>query len=161
MGSRGRWNLVTLGNPNKYCYQSGYSFFLFFWNNPISEPMADMSAWEVLGVPKEVQRGLSEQGFTSPTPIQTLSLPPAISHHRDIIGAAETVSWIRNLQVDIHLFSLTSWVLDFLREKHFEDMWHFLATWSQIASQLPKMYLSNMKMYNVLFRSIVQNCTMA
>ncbi|CAH3153750.1 unnamed protein product [Pocillopora meandrina] len=54
--------------------------------------MADMSAWEVLGVPKEVQRGLSEQSFTTPTPIQTLSLPPAIFHHRDIIGAAETGS---------------------------------------------------------------------
>ena len=39
--------------------------------------MADMSAWEVLGVPKEVQRGLSEQSFTTPTPIETLSLPPA------------------------------------------------------------------------------------
>ncbi|XP_066030505.1 ATP-dependent RNA helicase DDX24 isoform X1 [Pocillopora verrucosa] len=56
------------------------------------EPMADMSAWEVLGVPKEAQRGLSEQSFTTPTPIQTLSLPPAIFHHRDIIGAAETGS---------------------------------------------------------------------
>ena len=56
--------------------------------------MVDMSSWEVLGVPKEVQRGLGEQSFTTPTPIQTLSLPPAIFHHRDIIGAAETVSWI-------------------------------------------------------------------
>lgn len=55
--------------------------------------MVDMSPWEGLGVPREVQRSLSEQGFTSPTPIQTLSLPPAIFHHRDIIGAAETVSW--------------------------------------------------------------------
>ena len=54
--------------------------------------MVDMSAWEVLGVPKEVQRGLSEQSFTTPTPIQTFSLPPAIFHRRDIIGAAETVS---------------------------------------------------------------------
>ena len=54
--------------------------------------MADMSGWEVLGVPKEVQRGLS---FTTPTPIQTLSLPPAIFHYKDIIGAAETASWVR------------------------------------------------------------------
>ena len=45
--------------------------------------MADMSAWEVLGVPKEVQRGLSEQSFTTPTPIQTLSLPPAIFHQKE------------------------------------------------------------------------------
>ena len=32
--------------------------------------MVDMSAWEVLGVPKEVQRGLSEQSFTTPTPMK-------------------------------------------------------------------------------------------
>lgn len=53
-----------------------------------------MSAWEGLGLPRELQRSLSEQGFTSPTPIQTLSLPPAIFHRRDIIGAAETVSLV-------------------------------------------------------------------
>lgn len=57
-----------------------------------AEIIADMSAWEGLGVPIEVQTSLSDQGFTSPTPIQTLSLPPAIFHHRDIIGAAETGS---------------------------------------------------------------------
>lgn len=56
------------------------------------ETMADTSAWEVLGVPTEVQRALGDQGFTSPTPIQTLSLPPAVFHHQDIIGAAETGS---------------------------------------------------------------------
>ena len=50
-----------------------------------------MSAWEGLGVPGEIQRALSNQGFTNPTLIQVLSLPPAIFHHRDIIGAAETV----------------------------------------------------------------------
>ena len=67
--------------------------------------MVDMSAWEVLGVPKEVQRGLSEQSFTTPTPIQTLSLPPAIFHHRDIIGAAETVSSIRAVRlVEVSFF---------------------------------------------------------
>lgn len=85
--------LLRIGESKQILPSVRIHFFLFFfWNNPISEAMADMSAWEVLGVPKEVQRGLSEQGFTSPTPIQTLSLPPAISHHRDIIGAAETVS---------------------------------------------------------------------
>ena len=54
--------------------------------------MVDTSAWDVLGVPKEVQSALGDQGFTIPTPIQTLSIPPALFHHRDIIGAAETVS---------------------------------------------------------------------
>ena len=52
----------------------------------------DMKTWESLGVPTKILKALSDQGFTSPTPIQTLSLPPAIFHHRDIIGAAETVS---------------------------------------------------------------------
>ena len=76
--------------------------------------MADMSAWEVLGVPKEVQRGLSEQSFTTPTPIQTLSLPPAIFHHRDIIGAAETVSWIRAVRlVEVSFFMCIVCVLGF------------------------------------------------
>ena len=77
--------------------------------------MADMSAWEVLGVPKEVQRGLSEQSFTTPTPIQTLSLPPAIFHHRDIIGAAETVSWIRAVRlVEVSFFMCIVCLLFFL-----------------------------------------------
>ena len=76
--------------------------------------MVDMSAWEVLGVPKEVQRGLSEQSFTTPTPIQTLSLPPAIFHHRDIIGAAETVSWIRAVRlVEVSFFMCIVCVLGF------------------------------------------------
>ena len=74
-----------------------------------------MSAWEVLGVPKEVQRGLSEQSFTTPTPIQTLSLPPAIFHHRDIIGAAETVSWIRAVRfVEVSFFMCIVCLLFFL-----------------------------------------------
>ena len=82
--------------------------------NETLEPMADMSAWEVLGVPKEVQRGLSEQSFTTPTPIQTLSLPPAIFHHRDIIGAAETVSSIRAVRlVEVSFFMYTVCVLGF------------------------------------------------
>jgi len=56
------------------------------------ESMVDTSAWDALGVPKEVQSALGDQGFTIPTPIQTLSIPPALFHHRDIIGAAETGS---------------------------------------------------------------------
>ena len=52
----------------------------------------DMSAWRDLFVPEAVLRALAEDGFTSPTPIQTLSLPSAIRDRRDIVGAAETVS---------------------------------------------------------------------
>ena len=56
------------------------------------EPVEDLSAWEALGVSDQVLKGLRDRGFTNPTPIQNLSLPPAIFHHNDIIGAAETVS---------------------------------------------------------------------
>ena len=51
-----------------------------------------MSAWKDLFVPVPVLQALAEQGFTAPTPIQTLALPPAIRDKMDIIGAAETVS---------------------------------------------------------------------
>ena len=81
-----------------------------------------MSAWEVLGVPKEVQRGLSEQSFTTPTPIQTLSLPPAIFHHRDIIGAAETVSSIRAVrlvEVSFYVYCLCTSFHNYFEESFF------------------------------------------
>ena len=51
-----------------------------------------MSGWKNLFVPDDVLKALQEQGFDSPTPIQTLSLPSAIRDRLDIIGAAETVS---------------------------------------------------------------------
>lgn len=52
----------------------------------------DMTNWAGLGVCPKVLQALGDQGFANPTPIQSLSLPPAIHHHQDIIGAAETVS---------------------------------------------------------------------
>ncbi|XP_013783246.1 ATP-dependent RNA helicase DDX24-like [Limulus polyphemus] len=52
----------------------------------------DMSAWTNLFVPNSVLKALGAMNFTSPTPIQVLSLPPAIRDRRDIIGAAETGS---------------------------------------------------------------------
>ena len=54
--------------------------------------LLDMSAWKDLFVPAEVQQALAEQGFSEPTPIQTLVLPSAIRDRKDIIGAAQTVS---------------------------------------------------------------------
>ena len=53
--------------------------------------ITDMSAWNNLFVPGEVLKGLAEQGFSAPTPIQTLVLPSAIRDRMDIVGAAETV----------------------------------------------------------------------
>ncbi|XP_054652280.1 ATP-dependent RNA helicase DDX24 [Dunckerocampus dactyliophorus] len=52
----------------------------------------DISAWKDLFVPPVVLKALSNLGFTSPTPIQALVLPPAIRDRMDILGAAETGS---------------------------------------------------------------------
>ncbi|XP_077411514.1 ATP-dependent RNA helicase DDX24 [Vanacampus margaritifer] len=53
---------------------------------------ADMHAWKDLFVPPVVLKALGSLGFTSPTPIQALVLPPAIRDRMDILGAAETGS---------------------------------------------------------------------
>lgn len=50
----------------------------------------DVSAWKDLFVPEPVLKALSKLGFSAPTPIQALALPPAIRDHLDILGAAET-----------------------------------------------------------------------
>lgn len=51
---------------------------------------ADVSAWKDLFVPEPVLQALSYLGFSAPTPIQALALPPAIRDNMDILGAAET-----------------------------------------------------------------------
>ena len=51
-----------------------------------------MSAWANLYVPAPVEKALAELGFTTPTPIQDLTLASAIRDKMDIVGAAETVS---------------------------------------------------------------------
>lgn len=55
-----------------------------------SDQKVDTSAWKGLFVPKPVLQALSELGFSAPTPIQSLALPPAIRDGMDILGAAET-----------------------------------------------------------------------
>lgn len=50
----------------------------------------DVSAWKELFVPEPVLKALSKLGFSAPTPIQALALPPAIRDHLDVLGAAET-----------------------------------------------------------------------
>ncbi|XP_028352163.2 ATP-dependent RNA helicase DDX24 [Physeter macrocephalus] len=52
----------------------------------------DVSAWKDLFVPKPVLRALSFLGFSAPTPVQALTLAPAIRDKLDILGAAETGS---------------------------------------------------------------------
>ncbi|KAJ4939725.1 hypothetical protein JOQ06_029163 [Pogonophryne albipinna] len=52
----------------------------------------DVSAWNDLFVPSPVLKALSSLGFSSPSPIQALTLPPAIRDRMDILGAAETGS---------------------------------------------------------------------
>uniref|UniRef100_A0AAY4ARK7 ATP-dependent RNA helicase n=1 Tax=Denticeps clupeoides TaxID=299321 RepID=A0AAY4ARK7_9TELE len=53
---------------------------------------ADVSAWKDLFVPTPVLQALSKLGFSSPTPIQALTLPSAVRDRMDILGAAETGS---------------------------------------------------------------------
>lgn len=53
---------------------------------------SDMHQWSALGVPTPIIKALKVQEFHDPTPIQALTLPPAILGHRDILGAAETGS---------------------------------------------------------------------
>lgn len=52
----------------------------------------DTHQWHILGVSTPIIKALKDQHFYQPTPIQALTLPPAILGHRDILGAAETGS---------------------------------------------------------------------
>lgn len=60
------------------------------WIPEVHDHKADISAWKDLFVPKPVLRALSFLGFSAPTPIQALTLAPAIRDKLDILGAAET-----------------------------------------------------------------------
>lgn len=62
------------------------------WLPEVQDQKADVSAWKDLFVPKPVLRALSFLGFSAPTPIQALTLVPAIRDRLDILGAAETGS---------------------------------------------------------------------
>ncbi|XP_029315925.1 ATP-dependent RNA helicase DDX24 [Cottoperca gobio] len=66
------------------------------WTNAVrsgsDDKNADVSAWKDLFVPPPVLKALSSLGFSSPSPIQALVLPPAIRDRMDILGAAETGS---------------------------------------------------------------------
>jgi ATP-dependent RNA helicase DDX24/MAK5 len=58
-----------------------------------SSPKVDVSAWKEFFLDDEILIQLSKVGFTAPTQIQAECLPAAIRDRRDIIGAAQTVSW--------------------------------------------------------------------
>ena len=60
------------------------------WVPEMRDRKADVSAWKDLFVPKPVLRALSFLGFSAPTPVQALTLAPAIRDKLDILGAAET-----------------------------------------------------------------------
>lgn len=62
------------------------------WIPEVHDQKADVSAWKDLFVPRPVLRALSFLGFSAPTPIQALTLAPAIRDRLDILGAAETGS---------------------------------------------------------------------
>uniref|UniRef100_A0A6M2DFK1 ATP-dependent RNA helicase n=1 Tax=Xenopsylla cheopis TaxID=163159 RepID=A0A6M2DFK1_XENCH len=52
----------------------------------------DLTGWNGLGLSSEILQALADLNFLTPTPIQALTLPPAILGRRDILGAAETGS---------------------------------------------------------------------
>ena len=54
-------------------------------------PNPDMSKWNELNIPPVLLQALREMDFSSPTPIQRMSIPPAAGSHH-VIGAAETGS---------------------------------------------------------------------
>ncbi|XP_011305135.1 ATP-dependent RNA helicase DDX24 [Fopius arisanus] len=65
--------------------------------NPVTNESEDdlnfsPEAWTTLGVPPVIVKALKDQKFSTPTSIQSLTLPPAILGRRDILGAAETGS---------------------------------------------------------------------
>ncbi|XP_018026789.1 ATP-dependent RNA helicase DDX24 isoform X2 [Hyalella azteca] len=61
-------------------------------SSPASGRPVDVSAWDDLGIPEPLLDVISELGFSTPTQIQALSIPPAIRGGKDILGAAETGS---------------------------------------------------------------------
>ncbi len=53
-----------------------------------------VEAWGQFGLEESLVNRLSEMGYNKPTPIQANTLMHSVSRHRDIIGAAETVSCV-------------------------------------------------------------------
>jgi len=56
---------------------------------PPSEKPTDSGTFEELPLDSALQRGVREIGYQTPTPIQTQTIPPAVSG-RDIVGTAQT-----------------------------------------------------------------------
>lgn len=54
--------------------------------------LLDMSAWANCFLPEPIKQALVDLGFYSPTKIQEFCIPAALRDHRDVLGAAETVS---------------------------------------------------------------------
>ncbi|CAD5118618.1 DgyrCDS7302 [Dimorphilus gyrociliatus] len=69
----------------------------------------DMIAWKGMHIPHLLLMGLQKNGMTSPTPIQSLTLPSAIRDHLNILGAAPTGSG-KTLAFSLPI--LTSLILD-------------------------------------------------
>ena len=70
--------ITSLGHVNKSTNRGGV--------------VTGMEEWEELNVPDSLIRGLYDQGFKVPTPIQKQAIAMTMETKGDIIGAAETVS---------------------------------------------------------------------
>nr|XP_027234786.1 ATP-dependent RNA helicase DDX24-like [Penaeus vannamei]XP_027234841.1 ATP-dependent RNA helicase DDX24-like [Penaeus vannamei]XP_027234910.1 ATP-dependent RNA helicase DDX24-like [Penaeus vannamei] len=60
--------------------------------NQTEEKEVDVSSWLSIYTPEPVIEAIAKLGFSEPTEIQKLTIPPAIKGRMDIIGAAETGS---------------------------------------------------------------------
>ncbi|XDV42498.1 hypothetical protein PO909_011150 [Leuciscus waleckii] len=81
----------ALAEPPAVCGKKSRNWSSAALEDP-EAPGTDVSAWKDLFVPAPVLKALSALGFSAPTPIQALALPPAIRDRLDVLGAAETGS---------------------------------------------------------------------
>ena len=54
-----------------------------------------MAAWSQMLLPKNLSRGVYDKGFFEPMPIQKLVIPEAIKNRSNIIGTAQTVTFVK------------------------------------------------------------------
>lgn len=60
----------------------------------------NMEAWDFVQLPKSLLLGLSEQGFTKPTQIQYLTLPPAImGKNFKLLGIKPKINYLDTIKI--------------------------------------------------------------
>jgi ATP-dependent RNA helicase DDX24/MAK5 len=93
------WGGITIesiGNDNTQS-QGGLGLEPSHTKNQVQDSVVDIGTvdpeWLSLSLDPWLLKGLSEQGFSKPTPIQSQSIPFALQN-RDVIGVAQTVCFV-------------------------------------------------------------------